>query len=820
MAVDDQLGDDTSSESESIIAPAKEDSTREDTAMDTAEAPDVTQTPAAPVSTSFFSRVTAALSPMKIFRGSPAKQASTLPSPIRLPIKKLDQKPFFKPKKSMRQNISPRTPARSTQTLDSNHHNTSRSVRFDATTTLRDGSEEGIAQSPATTRTPGTVPKPAYSLYMHRRTRKDFHKRWTAFQAKQKARIQSGQMETSIEREYREYMENLKALVDQAEAHIQDRNARIQSANATPSATSSKKRNAEVTEGTDGSPVKKQRLAFEKKPVTAPPGFEQPIPGEDGYHTSTQLPSIRANTWMSGAIHGSEKGEASSSSQVFGTAARIPGTSLRSSSTSQTPNESERQRSPGRTFEVPSDDEDDSIIPQEASVSQDDSVVSVGRTFGLNYEDFSESEDESMEDSDAWKGKPFNEWTKSTMAAYKEAPLPSDVAPAEQSLLNAVTSILSGHCPDPMHSLVKSSDHPRITELGMTPDDFLTVSYPDDRGAVTYTRQSYYHWEVKPPGTEHMTNQERATWKCMEEFRNWRKFSEVVRLYQQDDTPSLVAKIDGRLQDVQKKRKRIEDEEQEILRKEQELERRNKLLIENEKKLERIREEQLQKQKTVAAMPKPAAPKQTFLSSLMTDLEEQSQKAEPSIQQAASRVNVPLNTTRHTSQAPLSSVISPQNPPPYLYDGGGNVIVSTQAGAAPSTTASTPAWTQSPPPAPTPAHAQLPPPAKTVPAPAPATPAVQPSNKYAPKKPSRLRESTTYSPGPNVQPSIEKNEDWRLMIPEPPIFGSLFGPGGLTPPAEGGYGGMDEAMKAMDDIYSLMKREVGYYGGPSNIPSV
>jgi hypothetical protein len=825
MIIDDKLDEDPSPESDNNnTTPTKEDSIHDTTAMDTSDAlcsPEASHTPAAPASTSFFSRAfTSIASPIKFFIGSPAKETSLLAGKKVSATKKFDQKPSLKPDNTLRRQKLPRTPIKSTQHLESDHHNTSRSVRFNAVTPRIDSEE---VEHRASAQTPATSSKQLYFIYLHHGPRTRFYKKWAALQASEKARILSGVTETSVERQNREHLEGLKVLVEQAGNHIKERNARYKAASATASVTkSSKKRNVETTPSTEGSPMKKQRLAFEQQRTTTPPGVERPVPGEQGYHVSTQLPSTRANNWVSKSVRtfpGSEEDDTSSSSQVFGAGSSVPGASLGSNSVSKTPNKPERQRSQGRTFEVPSDDEGDTSDPQEESISREVPVVSqtIGKTFALNYDEFSESEDESMEDAATWKGKPFNEWTKSTMAAYKKAPLPSGVAPAEQSLLNAVTSIIAGHCPDPIHSLVNSSDHPRIAELGMSPDDFLTVSYPDNRGVVTYTRQSYYHWTVKPPGTENMNNQERATWKCMEEFRNWRKFSEVVRLYQQDDTPSLVAKIDGRLQDVQKKRKRIEDEEQEIRRKEQELERRNKRLVENEKELDRLREEQLQKQKAVAVMPQPAAPKQTVFNSLMTDLEEQSQTAQPgpSVQQAAARVTVPSSTTRHTGQAPLSSVISPQNPPPYIYDANGNAILATQPGAASSTTASAPAWTQSPPPAPTPAHAQLPPQAKSAQAPAPAT---QPSNKYAPKKPSRLRESTTYSPGPNVQQSIEKNEDWRLMIPESQQVGSLFGPGRLTPPAEAEYSGVEEGLKALDALMPSMRREPGYFGGPSNLP--
>jgi hypothetical protein len=769
--------------------------------------------------------------------------------------------------------MHPLTPTKSATGLDLNHHNTFRSVRFDLSTS-RDDSEE--SELPAVAPTSATSSKPLYFLYTHQRTRTAFYKKWQLLQDREKARMLSGERETSMERQHREYLESLKKLVEQAEEHIKERKRRATSGSTTKS---SNKRNAEAMEGTQESPMKKQRFAFEQQRTTAPPGFEQPIPGEDGYHMSTQLPPANANNWVPESVRPmplSGKNDAHGSSQIFGTSPTVPGAALESISTSQILNQRERPTSRGRTFGVPSDEEDDAAFAPFATMLQDDSLVSQkpGKTYGLNYDDFSESDDDSMQDSapefaEEWEGKPFNQWTKSTMAAFKEAPLPAGVAPTERSLSKAITSILAGDCPEPLHAGINS--HPRIAELGMSPNDYLTVSYPDNRGAVTYTRQDYYHWMVKPPGTEHMSSSQRATWKCMQEFKNWRKFSEVVRLYQQDETPALVAKIDGRLQEVEKKRKRIEDEEQAIEQKEQELERRNKILADNVEKLGRLREEQLRKQKTVAAMSKPSAPKQTGFSSIMASIEEPSQTAQPSlpIQQVAARVPVPSKSAApsksasktpsksasktpsksalKTGQPPAWSIAAPpvkpssssglddshdmEGPSPFGYDGCCDIETpssfnyeeycdfekATQLGAPASDfeeatqsgATSAPTWTQSPPPAPTPAHAKLPPQAKTAP-----VPAVQPPNKYAPKKPSRLRESTTYSPGPLVQKSIEKNGDGRSIILQSIVsecqqIASLFGPGRLTPPAEVESGALENAI--MEDFSPSTLGEPGCF---------
>lgn len=107
---------------------------------------------------------------------------------------------------------------------------------------------------------------------------------------------------------------------------------------------------------------------------------------------------------------------------------------------------------------------------------------------------------------------------------------------------------------------------------------------------------------------------------------------------------------------------------------------------------------------------------------------------------------------------------------------------------AAAATPSVPAWTQPPPPTPSPQHAQLP---KPAPAPAPASiPA--PQNKYAPKKPSRLRESTTYSP---VRQSVEVDV---ITIPTPQQHGSLFGARYPTPPD-------DELEQGMQALLSVVK---------------
>lgn len=797
--IDDQFVEDPFMQSVDIT-PAKEDSRNDTTAMETSDSPEASQTPAAST-TNPLNYLSWAVSPLKRLWSSPTKATSSPSTAKKVSrITKVDRLPPLKPNASMRQQKPPRTPVKSTQ----ERQNMSRSVRFNVATPRADSGESKQAEI---AQTPATSTLQPWSAYKARCVRARFLPKWEAFQLEQKARLRSGERETSLERGHREQMEYSKSLMDQALEHL--RKCRAEKA-AADLIKLSKKRVVEAMESTEGSPAKKPRLAFEQQRTTTPPGVERPVPGEDGYHTSTQLPSTGSNNWVSESariLPGFSKKDTFCSSQVFGASASIPGASLGLSSASQIRAEQEHQRSQGRTFEVPSDDEETS---EEASI---------GRTYAFPDDDSSESEDDSVEDAQNWKVKPFNEWTQSTMAAYKQAPLPAGVVPAEQPLREAVDSIINGHCPDPIHAMVRSSDHPRVTQLGMTPDDFLTISYPDDRGVITYTRQSYYHSDIKPPGTEHMTPQQRAAWKCMEEFRNWRKFSEVVRLYQQDDTPAVVAQIDGRLHDAEKKRKRVEDEEQELARKEQELERREKRLEENEKQLNRRHEEQLQKHKAVAATAQPLAParKPTFFNSLINDLEEQSQQVQSgsSSQQAAGRVTVPANAVRQTGQAPLSSVISPQNPPPHIYDASGKVILTTQPAAVTSTTTSAPAWTQSPPPAPTPAHAQLPPQVKTGPAPA---PAVQPSNKYAPKKPSRLRESTTYSPGPNIQQSIEKDEDWRSLIPEPKEHGYLIGPGRhLTPPSEAEDRVREQGLNALIAMVPMMRREAGYVGGPLNL---
>lgn len=118
--------------------------------------------------------------------------------------------------------------------------------------------------------------------------------------------------------------------------------------------------------------------------------------------------------------------------------------------------------------------------------------------------------------------------------------------------------------------------------------------------------------------------------------------------------------------------------------------------------------------------------------------------------------------------------------------------------AAAAATPPVPAWTQPPPPTPSPQHAQLP-----KPAPAPSVvsaPIPAPQNKYAPKKPSRLRESTTYSP---VRKSIEADV---ITIPTPQQHGSLFNARYPTPPDEDLEQGMQALLSVVKFVTPLSGR--------------
>lgn len=184
----------------------------------------------------------------------------------------------------------------------------------------------------ATAQTPATSTRQPWQIYSYRRRRTEFLIKWEAWRAQEQARLRAGLPETSSEQQQRHIMETQKALVDQAIAHSNQQQAIRQANSATPRAT----------------------------PRTAP--------RLTAFNTGTKRHADTTTVTNEGSPMKKQRVQPPKSP-------------------SPTPKEPEQQPSPGRTFQVPSDDEDTSMD------------VSIGKTFAVP--EYSDSEDDSMEDAEA-----------------------------------------------------------------------------------------------------------------------------------------------------------------------------------------------------------------------------------------------------------------------------------------------------------------------------------------------------------------------------------------------------------------------------------
>lgn len=267
-------------------------------------------------------------SPFKGFWGSSTKAPSSTPDIKVTTSMETTKIPSLKPNSSNRQHKSPRTPVRPIQRAKSHTSKPSKTVTFNALPPRANSEDpEQAAAAP----TPATITREPWQIYSYRRRRGLFLAEYEAWKAQEEARLRSGLPETKPEQEQRRIMENKKALVDQAIAHSKKQQAINKTASATPLNKSTKRPAAVVSH--EGSPMKRQRLQQPNTPSPAPPIPESPTPP---------------------------------------------------------PQEPELPLSPGRTFQVPSEDDEDAS-----------EEVSIGRTFAVPEYSSSESEDESMEEAEA-----------------------------------------------------------------------------------------------------------------------------------------------------------------------------------------------------------------------------------------------------------------------------------------------------------------------------------------------------------------------------------------------------------------------------------
>jgi hypothetical protein len=477
-----------------------------------------------------------------------------------------------------------------------------------------------------------------------------------------------------------------------------------------------------------------------------------PVPGQDGYRSSTQLPPSDTTGWVPAHVRSSPTSffqKESSSARVFGGSTfSVPDAAL------------------GDENDAPSDD--DHVEDDAGGDMSESRPRSPGKTFAMPTED----DDSEIDDSTAheWEGKPFSQWTRTTAIAFMKSELPVEERQelSEKTKRRAIERVLADKEPFALGESVRAGDvHPGLVNIGITPDDFLMIVTA--HGTVTnVSRTVYYKPLTIPAETAKMTIEERTIWKIQQEHDCLRKYKHALRLFKADKTPAIIEKLNA-------KRKRASDQADEVSALEAHVEQRKKRLEEQEKELEERRKTLEDAEAALQAAVAKSATKRpnvaAFGSSSTLDADADTRRA----REAASRVKL-----ASFSAAPSSLSSAPVDDTDEAVSNG-------------------PAWTQPPPPPPSPAHAQLPQSkqpllsASTSSGPSQAALEAlerekQKANRYAPKKSSNLRDMSRFSTPSNtpdrfsVEDHAEDEMDmpgalqdtantvWNHRLPTPPTF--------------------------------------------------
>jgi hypothetical protein len=459
-----------------------------------------------------------------------------------------------------------------------------------------------------------------------------------------------------------------------------------------------------------------------------------PIPGQAGYHSATELPPPNFQGHLPESIRSGAAGGADDSTtetQPFGsvntaetTLGDNTGTNDANSGTGNT------NAAPSKGFGLFYDEDyfqdstelDDGTGINETVTEIDQDIEEPNRA--------ARNEDEEKR----WEGKPFNEWTVATGKAYMDAPLPQwDVIPPNYEGIDKDAVFRSKH-----DQLL-----PPLLLLGISPFDYLVVPRKRSGELVTLSVPAYFAESFVPVGQEYRSPAGLAHWKKEQQYKSHQKYQEALRFWKA--SAEMQSKHDAEVQKLKDELQRERDE----IRREQE---RNRNSLKREREtFEQEEQQQLARHKEHLKL-----------------MEKQFDERRRTLEQ---QLGMPTATSNSTVPNPF----------------GSSSISSGNASQTP------PAWTQAPPPPPSPAHASLPqtsnfsnqPSTSSVEAAGQAAFAAlaaknmerekRKANRYAPKDPSNLRVESHFSSPMSMPAEAPTTSDNSRAI-HAPAFNAITAP--------------------------------------------